>query len=88
MKSIKPLLTAVLLIMVTAALNATLHPVNLLCENLKNPMVVDILQPRLSWINSCPENVNGQVQTAYEIELPAAGRSCFRAMPHFGTAEK
>jgi alpha-L-rhamnosidase len=69
MKSIKPLLTAVLLIMVTAALNATLRPVNLLCENLKNPMVVDILQPRLSWINSYPENVNGQVQTAYEIRV-------------------
>lgn len=57
------------LFLLTLSLNATLIPASLTCENLQNPMAVDISQPRLSWINTCPENVKGQLQTAYEIRV-------------------
>ena len=62
-------------------LHAALQPVQLTCEYLKNPSVVDVLHPRLSWINLAGENERGQIQTAWEIrvagtkELLAAGKA-------------
>ncbi|MFO7922730.1 MAG: family 78 glycoside hydrolase catalytic domain [Bacteroidales bacterium] len=55
------------LFLLPLALHASLTPAKLVCENLHNPMVVDIPEPRLSWINTCTGNIRGQVQTAYEI---------------------
>lgn len=56
-------------LLLAAAINASLIPQDLLCENLRNPMAVDILNPRLSWINISPGNERGQAQTAYEIRV-------------------
>jgi alpha-L-rhamnosidase len=38
---------------------------NLRCENIVNPLAVEVSQPRLSWIMESSEN--GQKQTAYQI---------------------
>ena len=38
---------------------------DLKCENLQNPLGIDIIQPRLSWILN--SQINGQVQTAYQV---------------------
>ena len=43
----------------------TVIATNLLCENLQNPLGIDVTIPRLSWINSLPERGGGQ--TAYQI---------------------
>jgi alpha-L-rhamnosidase len=48
-------------------LHATLTPQQLTCEYLVNPMAVDVLQPRLSWINLAEAGERGQTQTAWEI---------------------
>jgi alpha-L-rhamnosidase len=61
------------LLLFTLALNAGLTPGSLLCENLHNPMAVDIPEPRLSWINSSPGNERGQAQTAWEIRVARTG---------------
>jgi len=39
------------------------------CENLPNPSVVDVSNPRLSWINKSNVNERGQKQTAYQIRV-------------------
>ena len=48
---------------------ATLIPVRLQCENLSNPQTVDVLNPRLSWVNIAGEGERGQVQTAWEVRV-------------------
>ena len=67
--NLKKTTLAFCLLLLTAGLNATLKPAGLICENLRNPMAVDILRPRLSWINISPDNTRGQHQTAYEIRV-------------------
>jgi alpha-L-rhamnosidase len=42
-----------------------LHPQNLRCEYLANPLGIDILKPRLSWFST--SNQRNQKQTAYRI---------------------
>ncbi|NSW95868.1 MAG: family 78 glycoside hydrolase catalytic domain, partial [Bacteroidales bacterium] len=44
-----------------------IKPVSLKCEYLDNPSVVDVRNPRLSWINLSDKNERGQYQTAWEI---------------------
>ncbi len=48
---------------------AKIKPTSLTCEYLTNPAVVDVLQPRLAWINKAGENERGQLQTAYQIRV-------------------
>lgn len=48
-------------------LNAQILPTQLTCEYVKNPSVVDVLQPRLAWINVAQEGDRGQKQTAYQV---------------------
>jgi alpha-L-rhamnosidase len=44
-------------------------PTKLTCEYLPNPAVVDVLQPRLAWINIADKNERGQMQTAFQIRV-------------------
>ena len=44
-------------------------PSKLTCEYLKNPAVVDVLQPRLAWINIADEGERGQTQTAWQVRV-------------------
>ena len=57
------------LVLFTGMLQAAITPTKLTCENLNNPMVVDLLKPRLSWINLAPGNERKEVQTAWEIRV-------------------
>ena len=66
----KNLLITILFTIFSAALiSAKISPTKLTCEYLHNPAVVDVLQPRLAWINIVGENERGQIQTAYQIRV-------------------
>ena len=56
-----------MLVSFTGILQAAIMPAKLTCENLKNPLLVDIPKPRLSWVNISQSKENGQSQTAWEI---------------------
>ncbi|MCK5135592.1 MAG: family 78 glycoside hydrolase catalytic domain [Bacteroidales bacterium] len=49
-----------------------LIPVQLTCEYLEDPAVVDVLHPRLSWINQSVEGERGQVQTAWQVRVASS----------------
>ncbi len=51
---------------------AEIFPTQLLCEYLENPQVVDVLNPRLSWVNIAEAGDQGQVQTAWEIKVASS----------------
>src|SRR5210317_622975 len=44
-----------------------LRPVRLTCEYMQDPSVVDVLKPRLVWVNMARDGERGQRQTAYRI---------------------
>ncbi len=47
---------------------ASVYPANLNCEYLKNPLGLDVTQPRLSWqLQAVDSAARGQKQTAYHI---------------------
>jgi alpha-L-rhamnosidase len=48
---------------------AQIVPTHLRCEYLENPSVIDVLHPRLSWVNIAGEGDRGQFQTAWEIRV-------------------
>jgi alpha-L-rhamnosidase len=50
-----------------------LKPERLRCEDLKDPSVIDVQNPRLSWINTDPLFIRNQSQTAWQI-LVASSR--------------
>ncbi|MEQ8552747.1 MAG: family 78 glycoside hydrolase catalytic domain [Cyclobacteriaceae bacterium] len=66
--------------------DAGFTPVDLTCEYLKDPAVVDIPNPRLSWINIAPDNERNQRQTAYQIRV-ASSRSGL-SVPDLWDSEK
>lgn len=49
-----------------------LKPVKLTCEYLANPPVVDVIQPRLSWINLAEEGARGEAQTAWQVRVASS----------------
>ncbi|MCK5066806.1 MAG: family 78 glycoside hydrolase catalytic domain [Bacteroidales bacterium] len=49
-----------------------LSPVDLSCEYLENPSVVDVAQPRLAWINLAAEGVRGERQTAWQVRVSSS----------------
>ncbi len=50
---------------------AAIIPTRLRCENMENPQVIDIANPRLSWVNIAQNDERGQIQTAWEIKVSA-----------------
>ncbi len=68
----KKTVSFILLTVLSAGLlNASIRPVRLTCEYLSDPSAVDVLNPKLSWINVSDRVEQGQIQTAWEIR--AAG---------------
>jgi alpha-L-rhamnosidase len=65
----KYLLLVIWLFLTQHHLIAKITPANLTCEYLKNPMVIDVINPRLSWINIAEVGERGQVQSAWEIRI-------------------
>jgi alpha-L-rhamnosidase len=52
------------------AADSVLHPVDLRCEYLKNPLGIDRTAPRLSWkLQAAPPARRGLGQTAYQIQV-------------------
>ena len=70
MKLILP--TNLLALLLTLNVFAGITPAKLTCEYLPDPAVVDVLHPRLAWINIAGENERGQFQTAYQIRVATA----------------
>ncbi|MFW5756122.1 MAG: family 78 glycoside hydrolase catalytic domain [Tangfeifania sp.] len=56
----------------TFQLTAQINPTQLTCEYMENPSVVDVLHPRLSWINSADEGERGQKQTAWQVRVASS----------------
>jgi alpha-L-rhamnosidase len=65
----KRFLFLILLIILGINVFGKIYPAKLACEYLKNPTVVDVAQPRLSWINSAYEGERRQKQTAWQIRV-------------------
>ena len=61
-----------LLVASVSLLSAQISPTQLRCEYLDNPPVVDVLNPRLSWVNTANKNERGQAQTAWEIRVASS----------------
>ena len=68
-KIILPILVILFAGYLTPLYAGFLKPVELRCEYLPDPSVVDVLNPRLSWINEAVEQINGLSQVAYEIQV-------------------
>ena len=49
-----------------------LQPVQLTCEYIENPSVVDVPEPRLAWINLAIEGERGQRQSAFQVRVASA----------------
>ena len=57
-----------LFILSSCEMQSKIQPAHLSCEKVINPTVVDVLSPRLSWVNEVNnENVRGEFQSAYRI---------------------
>ena len=65
----KRLFILILFILPGIAALAKINPEKLTCEYLQNPLVVDVAQPRLAWINIVEKGERGQIQTAYQIRV-------------------
>ena len=65
------------LVLITSLLNAGIKPVRLTCEYLNDPQVVDVQNPRLSWINIPDARERGQLQTAWEIRVAGSKEKLF-----------
>jgi alpha-L-rhamnosidase len=65
-------ISGLFLLICSGFLRAAITPTRLTCEYLHNPMVVDVRNPRLSWINVADNNERGQIQTAFEIRVASS----------------
>jgi alpha-L-rhamnosidase len=63
------ILSFLFVVYISALAEAKIAPTQLRCEYLENPQVVDVINPRLSWVNIAEEVERGQVQTAWEIRV-------------------
>jgi alpha-L-rhamnosidase len=63
------ILTTLFLLLFLAGSFAGISPSRLMCEYLIDPQVVDIANPRLSWINIAGEEDRGQRQTAWQVRV-------------------
>ena len=53
----KKIFVLTIFLILTFTLDAKIIPEKLTCEYLKDPQVIDVPNPRLSWINVAAENV-------------------------------
>jgi len=56
-----------------------IYPVKLTSEYLQNPAVVDVVKPRLAWINIASEGELGQRQTAWQIRVATSDKKLEQA---------
>jgi alpha-L-rhamnosidase len=65
----KYLFLSILFALVGNIAKAVIIPTRLRCEYMKNPQVVDVANPRLSWVNITREADREQTQTAWQIRV-------------------
>ena len=63
----KMLIVLVLGFLTACTPKGVLTPLELSCEYLENPSVLDVPRPRLSWINNAGMGIRGQGQTAFQV---------------------
>ncbi len=68
----KLIILLVIGMLVACTPKGALKPVELSCEYLENPGVVDVPRPRLSWINLAGEGARGQEQTAFQVRVASS----------------
>ncbi len=66
-------------LLVACTPKGNLHPAHLTCEYLENPAVVDVLKPRLSWINLAGEGARGQEQLAWQVRVATSVKNISNA---------
>ena len=72
-----------------SAAESVLHPVDLRCEYLKNPLGIDSTQPRLSWkLQAVPSARRGLMQSAYQIQVASSEVSLASGNPEFWDSGK
>ncbi len=74
--------------MMTYLAGAKISPIHLQCEYLENPSVVDVVKPRLSWVNMADKGDRGQVQTAWEIRVAGSKDKLLNARADLWTSGK
>jgi alpha-L-rhamnosidase len=74
----KIILLAGILLLWGVSSAAKLIPVELTCEYMKDPAVVDVPRPRLSWINVAEEGERGQEQTAWQVRVAGSRKGLER----------
>ena len=72
----------------TSLVTASIIPTQLRCEYLKNPQVIDVLNPRLSWVNTAGPGVRGQYQTAYQVRVASSMQLLDDNKPDIWDSEK
>lgn len=73
---------------ITPLVTASIIPTQLRCEYLKNPQVIDVLNPRLSWVNTAGPGVRGQYQTAYQVRVASSMQLLDDNKPDMWDSEK
>lgn len=72
-----------------SAASGALVPVDLRCEYARNPLGIDVPEPRLSWrLASTASDARGQHQTAYEISAASTTESLLSAAPDLWNSGK
>ncbi len=51
---------------------AKILPVDLVCEYMNDPSIVDVKKPRLGWIHTADEDGRGQYQTAWQNRVASS----------------
>lgn len=67
---------------------SALVPGQLTCEYLIDPPVIDVTQPRLSWVNMAPGGERGQHQTAYQVQVATSEELLAADQPDSWDSEK
>lgn len=83
-------LIASLFIICNSCLSApgVIKPERLTCEDLKNPSVIDVQNPRLSWINTDPAFTRNQSQTAWQIMVASSTDALMKDNPDLWNSGK
>ncbi|MBQ6578296.1 MAG: alpha-L-rhamnosidase N-terminal domain-containing protein [Bacteroidales bacterium] len=68
-RTISILLGLSFLLLLGACSGVSISPVDLRCEYMENPRVVESAQPSLSWVNNPGKGAKGAAQTAYMIQV-------------------
>ena len=82
------LLSLVALVLLGALAKGQITPTRLRCEYLENPSVIDLANPRLSWINIADKGARAQNQTAWEIRVAGTKQQLMNGQVNFWNSGK